>query len=90
MRVTRLDSQLLHVPLSRPRASPAEAAAGRINHVVVLLTHVRTDVGLTGLGFAYLLAGAGLTAGLRRSSCRPRRRPSRGRNRGTGLSMLII
>jgi L-alanine-DL-glutamate epimerase-like enolase superfamily enzyme len=59
MRVTRLDSQLLHVPLSRPRASPAEAAAGRLNHVVVLLVHLETDAGLRGLGFAYALQGSG-------------------------------
>ena len=59
MRITRLDNQLLRVPLSRPRASPAEAAAGRLNHIVVLLTHVRTDAGLTGLGFAYALQSSG-------------------------------
>jgi L-alanine-DL-glutamate epimerase-like enolase superfamily enzyme len=59
MRIARIDSQLLHVPLSRPRASPTEAAAGRLNHIVVLLVHVHTDEGLTGLGFAYALQGSG-------------------------------
>jgi L-alanine-DL-glutamate epimerase-like enolase superfamily enzyme len=59
MRITHLDSQLLRVPLSRPRASPAEAEAGRLNHVVVLLAQVHTDAGLTGLGFAYALQGSG-------------------------------
>jgi L-alanine-DL-glutamate epimerase-like enolase superfamily enzyme len=59
MRITRLESQLLHVPLSRPRASPAEAAAGRLNHVVVLLVQLDTDAGLRGLGFAYALQGSG-------------------------------
>jgi L-alanine-DL-glutamate epimerase-like enolase superfamily enzyme len=59
MRITRLESQLLHVPLSRPRSSPAEAAAGRLNHVVVLLAGVETDTGLRGLGFAYALQGSG-------------------------------
>src|SRR5262245_50470932 len=59
MRITRLDCQLLHVPLSRPRASLKEAAAGRLNHVVVLLAHLDTDAGLRGLGFAYALQGSG-------------------------------
>jgi L-alanine-DL-glutamate epimerase-like enolase superfamily enzyme len=59
MRIARIDTQLLHVPLSRPRASPAEAAAGRLNHIVVLLVHVHTDEGHTGLGFAYALQSSG-------------------------------
>jgi L-alanine-DL-glutamate epimerase-like enolase superfamily enzyme len=59
MRITRVESDLLHVPLSRPRASPMEAAAGRLNHVVVLLTHVHTDAALTGFGFAYALQSSG-------------------------------
>ncbi len=59
MRITRVVSELLHVPLSRPRASPTEAAAGRLNHIVVLLVHVHTDSGLAGLGFAYALQGSG-------------------------------
>ena len=59
MRVTRIISELLHVPLSRPRASLSEASAGRLNHIVVLLAHVHTDAGLTGLGFAYALQSSG-------------------------------
>lgn len=59
MRITRVLSELLHVPLSRPRASPTEASAGRLNHIIVLLVHVHTDAGLTGLGFAYALQGSG-------------------------------
>ncbi len=59
MRITRCDSQLLRVPLARPRASPSEAAAGRLNHVVVLLVQLDTDAGLRGLGFAYALQGSG-------------------------------
>jgi L-talarate/galactarate dehydratase len=59
MRIVRIDSKLLHVPLGRPRASPAEAAAGRQNHVVVLLVQVETDDGLRGLGFAYALQSSG-------------------------------
>jgi L-alanine-DL-glutamate epimerase-like enolase superfamily enzyme len=59
MRITRFESQLLHVPLARPRSSPAEVAAGRLNHIVVLLVHLDTDAGLRGLGFAYALQGSG-------------------------------
>jgi L-alanine-DL-glutamate epimerase-like enolase superfamily enzyme len=59
MRITRLDSQLLNVPLSRPRASLAEQATGRLNHIIVLVVEVETDAGLRGLGFAYALQGSG-------------------------------
>jgi L-alanine-DL-glutamate epimerase-like enolase superfamily enzyme len=59
MRIRRIDCELLHLPLSRPRASPLEAAAGRLNHIVVLLAHVHTDADLTGLGFAYALQSSG-------------------------------
>jgi L-alanine-DL-glutamate epimerase-like enolase superfamily enzyme len=59
MRITRIDCELLHVPLSRPRASPLEAASGRLNHIVTLLAHVHTDAGLTGVGFAYALQSSG-------------------------------
>ena len=59
MRIRQIECQLLHVPLSRPRASALEAASGRLNHIVVLLTHVHTDTGLTGLGLAYALQSSG-------------------------------
>jgi L-alanine-DL-glutamate epimerase-like enolase superfamily enzyme len=59
MRITNIDCQLLRVPMGRPRASPAEAAAGRLNHVVVLLVRLDTEGGLRGLGFAYALQGTG-------------------------------
>jgi L-alanine-DL-glutamate epimerase-like enolase superfamily enzyme len=59
MRITGLESHLLYVPLSRPRASPSEVAAGRLNHVVVLLVDLETDAGLSGLGFAYALQSSG-------------------------------
>src|SRR5262249_53786421 len=58
-RLTGVESQLLPVPFAGPRASPAEAAAGRLNHVVVLLVQLDTDAGLRGLGFAYALQGSG-------------------------------
>ena len=47
MRITRIDCQLLKVPLSRPRASLDEAAAGRLNHVSVLLVRLDVDDGPT-------------------------------------------
>jgi L-alanine-DL-glutamate epimerase-like enolase superfamily enzyme len=59
MRITRADWQLLHLPLTRPRASAAEAAAGRLNTINVLLCRLDTDAGLAGLGFAYALQGSG-------------------------------
>ena len=59
MHITRFDSQLLHVPLSRPRASPSEEQAGRLNTIVVLLVRLDTDAGLSGLGFAYALQSSG-------------------------------
>lgn len=59
MRISRVDCELLHVPLSRPRASPMEASGGRLNHIVALLAHVNTADGLTGLGLAYALQTSG-------------------------------
>ena len=59
MRITHFDSQLLNVPLSRPRASASEEQAGRLNHIVVLLVRLDTDTGLSGLGFAYALQSSG-------------------------------
>jgi L-talarate/galactarate dehydratase len=59
MRITRAECQLLHVPCARPRASPSEVAAGRGNHIVVLLVQLDTDAGLHGLGFAYALQSSG-------------------------------
>ncbi len=59
MRITRCDCDMLHVPLARPRASPVEAASGRLNHIVTLLVQMETDTGLRGLGFAYALQSSG-------------------------------
>ncbi len=58
MKITRAESLLLHVPLERPRASPLEAAGGRLNHVVALVVRLHVD-GLVGLGFAYALQSSG-------------------------------
>src|SRR5947199_1401008 len=59
MRITRVDSRLLRVPTSPPRASPAEEKTGRISHIVVLLVRLDTDQGPQGLGFAYSFQGGG-------------------------------
>ena len=59
MRITQVNCQLLNVPMSRPRASPAESAAGRLNHIVTLLVEMETDSGLRGLGFSYALQSSG-------------------------------
>ena len=59
MRIDRIDCQLLRIPLSRPRASLDEAAAGRLNTISVLLVHIEVDAGLRGLGFAYALQSSG-------------------------------
>jgi L-alanine-DL-glutamate epimerase-like enolase superfamily enzyme len=64
MRIDRIEVQLLRVPLSRPRASPLEAAAGRLNHVNALLVEVFTEPGLVGLGFAYALQSSGRALGI--------------------------
>lgn len=59
MRIQRIECELLHVPLARPRASPLESANGRLNHVVVLMVHLTTDEDLRGSGFAYALQSSG-------------------------------
>ncbi len=59
MRITRADCQLLHVPTTPSRSSPAEERAGRLGHIVVLLVQLETDAGLTGIGVAYVLQGSG-------------------------------
>lgn len=59
MRITRVDCDLLNVPLARPRASPMEASAGRLNHIVTLLVQVYTDANRVGLGLAYALQSSG-------------------------------
>ncbi len=59
MRIERIDCKLLKIPLSRPRASLNEAAAGRLNSISVLLVQIDVDAGLRGLGFAYALQSGG-------------------------------
>ena len=53
MRITRLESHVLRIPLERPIAPPETAP------IVALFVHLDTDAGLRGLGFAYALQGSG-------------------------------
>jgi L-alanine-DL-glutamate epimerase-like enolase superfamily enzyme len=53
MRITRLESHLLRIPLERA-VTPREA-----DHVVALFVHLDTDAGHRGLGFACSLYGGG-------------------------------
>jgi L-alanine-DL-glutamate epimerase-like enolase superfamily enzyme len=59
MRITRVDWDLLHVPLPRTRLPMAGVPDGRPERVVVLLARLDTDAGLHGLGVAYALQGSG-------------------------------
>jgi L-alanine-DL-glutamate epimerase-like enolase superfamily enzyme len=59
MKITAIDCRLLQVPLSRPRASPREEKAGRLNSLPTLLVQMDTDAGLRGIGYAYLLQSSG-------------------------------
>lgn len=60
MRITQLDSQLLRLPLTRPRSLPRDTdQPGRYDHIMLLVVHLDTDAGHRGLGFAYSLQGGG-------------------------------
>jgi L-alanine-DL-glutamate epimerase-like enolase superfamily enzyme len=52
MRISHFESNLLRMPLQRP-ISPA------VDHVFLLLVQLDTDVGLSGLGFAWAIHGGG-------------------------------
>jgi L-alanine-DL-glutamate epimerase-like enolase superfamily enzyme len=58
MRITQLESELLNLPLARPIAVSSDAA-GRLDHVFLLVVQVDTDSGHRGLGFSYALGGGG-------------------------------
>jgi L-alanine-DL-glutamate epimerase-like enolase superfamily enzyme len=54
MHITRVNADLLQLPLPRPRCLPrAEQSGSSPEYVTVLLVVLDTDEGLTGLGFAY-------------------------------------
>jgi L-alanine-DL-glutamate epimerase-like enolase superfamily enzyme len=60
MRITRIESHLLRIPLERPITAPDETRPGvALDHVWALLVHLDTDAGPRGLGFAYALGGGG-------------------------------
>ncbi len=60
MRITQVDSQLLRLPLTRPRSLPRDTdQPGRYDHIMLLVAHLDTDAGHRGLGFAYSLQGGG-------------------------------
>ena len=59
MRITRLDSQILRIPLERPITPPNDHRGGRLDHVFVLIVHLATDAGHTGLGYAWTIQGGG-------------------------------
>jgi L-alanine-DL-glutamate epimerase-like enolase superfamily enzyme len=52
MRITRLDTTLLRVPLDRP-ITPT------VDHVFMLLIQIDTEAGVRGLGFAWAIHGGG-------------------------------
>ena len=59
MKITRVETDLLRVPLPRPVALPASQDPRSATAVEVVLVRVLTDGGPTGLGFAYTLGGGG-------------------------------
>lgn len=60
MRITRLESHLLRLPLQPPITPPLGGDQfGRLDQVFMLVVHLDTDAGLRGLGFAYALQGGG-------------------------------
>jgi L-alanine-DL-glutamate epimerase-like enolase superfamily enzyme len=60
MRITRLQSRLLRLPLNRPITSPTgNPRDGRLDSIFMLVVHLDTDAGHQGLGFAYALQGGG-------------------------------
>ncbi len=59
MKITKLETDLLNVPLPRPMALPTAQDPRPATHVEVVIVRVLTDSKHTGLGFAYCLGGGG-------------------------------
>ncbi|MGL4423916.1 MAG: mandelate racemase/muconate lactonizing enzyme family protein [Gemmataceae bacterium] len=59
MKITRVDSQLVRLPLGRPVALPASQDPRAATHIDVLIVQIQTDAKPTGLGFSYTLGGGG-------------------------------
>jgi L-alanine-DL-glutamate epimerase-like enolase superfamily enzyme len=57
MRITRLETDLLRVPLPRPVSLPASQDPRPASHVDVVLVRLLTDGPHTGLGFTYTFGG---------------------------------
>ena len=59
MKILRVESDLLRVPLPRPVSLPASQDPRSATSADVVVVRVVTDGGPTGLGFAYTLGGGG-------------------------------
>lgn len=59
MKITRVETELLCVPLPRPVALPASQDPRAAKHAELLLARVHTDGGQSGLGLTYALGGSG-------------------------------
>jgi len=59
MKITKLETDLLKVPLPRPVALPTAQDPRPATDVEVVVVRVLTDSAQTGLGFAYSLGGGG-------------------------------
>ena len=57
MRITRVETDLLRVPLRRPVSLPGSQEPRSAKDVDVLLVHVHTDADVTGLGLTYSFGG---------------------------------
>jgi L-alanine-DL-glutamate epimerase-like enolase superfamily enzyme len=60
MKIARVETDLLRVPLPRPVALPASQDPRSATVAEVVLVRLLTDGGPTGLGFAYTLGGGGV------------------------------
>ena len=59
MKITRVETDLLRVPLPPARLAARVAGPAAATAVEVVLVRVLTDGGPTGLGFTYTLGGGG-------------------------------
>ena len=60
MKILKLETDLLNVPLPRAVALPTAQDPRPATHVEVVIARVLTDSAHTGLGFAYILGGGGV------------------------------
>jgi L-alanine-DL-glutamate epimerase-like enolase superfamily enzyme len=59
MKITRIETDMLRVPLPRPVSLPASQDPRIVKHVEVVLVHIHTDAKPIGLGLTYTLGGGG-------------------------------